>query len=98
MDSVAAIAVLRENRDRLRRLGVSHAALFGSVVRGEGRPGSDLDVMVEIDPEAPIGVYEYVGIVQFLESLFPVRVDVSNRRALKPHVRETAERDAVYAF
>ncbi len=98
MDGQSVIAVLRENQHRLGQLGVRHAALFGSTARGAARPDSDVDIMVEIDPDATIGVYEYVGIVQFLESLFPVRVDVSNRQAQKPHVRATADRDAVYAF
>ena len=76
-----ALAVLHGAHDRLRALGVAHAALFGSTARGEAQEGSDIDVMVEIDPDVRMGVYEYVGIVQYLEGLFPVKVDVSNRAA-----------------
>jgi predicted nucleotidyltransferase len=98
MDSRAVIGVLRSNRDRLRKMGVCHAALFGSTARAAAGPNSDIDIMVEIAPDAKVGVYEYVGIVQFLESLFPEPVDVSNRAAQKPHVRASAEREAIYAF
>ena len=89
---------LRQNEAALRTQGVAHAALFGSVARGEARPDSDIDIMVEIAPEIPMGIFQYVGIVHSIEDLFPVRVDVSNRVALKPHVRPSAERDAIYAF
>ena len=77
---------------------MTHAALFGSVARGEQGPDSDIDIMVEIAPEAPVGIYEYVGIVQFIEDLFPARVDGVERSSLKRYVRPQAERDAVYAF
>src|SRR5271169_5398170 len=86
---------LRENEAALRAQGVAHAASFGSVARGEARLNSDIDIMVEIAPEIPMGVFQYVGIVHAIEDLFPVRVDVSNRVALKPHVRPSAERDAI---
>lgn len=98
MDSSQIIAVLKANESGLRALGVQHAALFGSVARGEAHPESDLDIMVDIDPAVPMGVFEYVGIVQALQRLFPGPVDISNRQAQKAHVRASAERDAVYAF
>jgi predicted nucleotidyltransferase len=43
-------------------------------------------------------VFGYVAITHYLADLFPSRVDVANRRSLKPHVRPGAERDALYAF
>ena len=89
---------LKQAEAALREQGVAHAALFGSLARGEERPDSDIDIMVEIAPEVRMGVFQYVGIVQMIEDLFPGHVDVSNRIALKPHVRPSAERDAVYAF
>ncbi len=92
------IATLRAHEPDLRHLGVLHAALFGSAARDEAKPGSDIDILIELAPEAPIGVFEYVGITQYLADLFPNRVDVANRSCLKALVRPSAERDAVYAF
>jgi predicted nucleotidyltransferase len=98
MQTQDIIAKLREAQADLRAKGVSHAALFGSRARGDNRPDSDIDIMVEIAPDARIGVYGYVDIVHSIEDLFPVRVDVSDRSAMKPHVRPSAERDAIYVF
>jgi uncharacterized protein len=98
MDTHDIIARLRENEAALRTQGVAHAALFGSRARGDNRPDSDIDIMVEIAPDAHIGLWDYIGIVHAIEDMFPLRVDVSNREAQKPHVRPSAERDAIYAF
>jgi uncharacterized protein len=98
MDRQDIIARLRENEAALRKLGVTHAALFGSRARGDARPDSDTDIMIEIDPSAPVGVYEYVGIKNYIASLFEGPVDVVNRDGLKPYVRPAATADAIYAF
>jgi predicted nucleotidyltransferase len=92
------IEVLRAHEAPLRRQGVQRAALFGSTARGETKPGSDIDIMVEIDPLAHIDLYGYVGITQYIADLFNVPVDVADRTMLLESVRRTAERDAVYAF
>ena len=92
------LAKLKDAEAELRSRGVLHAALFGSIARGEERPDSDIDVLVEIDPAASVGVYEYVSLVRTITEMFSERVDVSNRAALKYYVRPTAERDAIYAF
>jgi hypothetical protein len=98
MTSQEAIAILVANRDALRARGVRHAALFGSVARGATHPDSDLDILIELEPDAKLGIFEYVGIRQFIAKLFTGSVDVVDRAALKPHVRPSAESDAIYAF
>jgi len=92
------IATLRANEAALRARGIRHAALFGSVARGTAGPESDIDIMIEIDPEAIQDVYAYVGLKNFVADLFTGRVDVIDRAALKAHVRPLAEADVVYAF
>jgi predicted nucleotidyltransferase len=92
------IARLRENEAALRKRGVRHAALFGSCARGEERPDSDVDIMIEVDPSARIGMYEYVAIKDYIAGLFDARVDVVRRDRLRPCVRPAATGDAIYAF
>jgi predicted nucleotidyltransferase len=98
MDRQDIITRLRANEAALRARGVTHAALFGSRARGDARPDSDTDIMIDIDPEARVGVYEYVGLKEFIASLFDGPVDVVRREGLKPYVRPAATADAIYAF
>ena len=59
MNRDEVIATLRAHERELRHRGVVHAALFGSVARNEGKRSSDIDIMIELEPDAPVGVFEY---------------------------------------
>lgn len=98
MNSHEALETLRRSETALRARGVRRAALFGSLARGENRPGSDIDIMVEIDPAAHLTVFDYADLKDYIASLFDGPVDVVNRDGLKPYVRPAATADAIYAF
>ena len=93
-----ALGILKRHEGELRQRGVARAALFGSVARGEARPGSDIDVMVEFSPDAAISVWAYVGLKDLIQGFFGERVDVVSRNGLNRHIRPTIEREALYAF
>jgi predicted nucleotidyltransferase len=98
MNRSEALETLRRSERDLRARGVRRAAVFGSVARGDSRPDSDIDIMVEIDPDAHLTVFDYVGLKDYIASLFDGPVDVVNRDGLKPYVRPAATADAIYAF
>jgi hypothetical protein len=98
MDTGEILAKLRENEAALRQRGVAHAALFGSRARGDNRPESDTDIIIEIDPDVRITVFDYAGVKEYITSLFDGPVDVVSRDGLKPYVRPAASADAIYAF
>ena len=87
-------------KDKLLQTGlnVQKIIVFGSQANGKYNENSDIDIMVELDPKAPIGVYEYVAITHFIGDLFPRPVDVAERAALKSYVLPAAERDAKDTF
>lgn len=98
MNRTEALETLRRSEGNLRARGVRRAAVFGSVARGNNGPGSDVDIMVEIDPAARLTVYDYADLKEYIAGLFSEPVDVVNRSGLKPYVRPAATADAVYAF
>jgi hypothetical protein len=93
-----AIEILQRNQDALRARGIQHAALFGSLARGEARATSDVDVLIELDPTLKLDMFAYTGLKRFVAELFGGPVDVVNKDALKPHLRRPVAADAVYAF
>jgi len=92
------LQALRAHETELRRLGVRHAAVFGSVARGEARPDSDVDVLVDLDPDLPIGVFEYARLKLYVSELLSGAGDVVNRTSLKPLLRDGILHESVNAF
>ncbi len=93
-----ALEILIRHRADLQKRGVRHAALFGSTARGDRHAASDIDIVIELDAETRLGVYDYVDLKAYIAGLFEGPVDVVNREGLKPHVRVAALSNAVYAF
>jgi predicted nucleotidyltransferase len=100
MNKQDALDTLRRNQEALRAHGIIHAALFGSVARGEANAASDLDIMIELDPDLEIDMFAYAGLKIFVADLFngAADVDVVDKAALKSYVRQPVMADAIYAF
>jgi uncharacterized protein len=92
------IEKLKEREADLRAQGVAHAALFGSVARGDDGPDSDIDILVDLDPAIVVTIFDYAGVKDFIAGMFERPVDVVSRESLKPRVRPKAIADAIYAF
>jgi predicted nucleotidyltransferase len=87
---------LRAMMPELReRYGVSELGLFGSRVRGDHRPDSDLDVLVDFLTDARPSLFTLGGIVSDLEDSLGVKIDLAMKRNLEPILRPYILREAV---
>ena len=76
---------LLDNMDVLQgQYGVGRIGLFGSLARGEQKPGSDIDLLVEFN--RPIGLFKFVELEGRLSKMLGAKVDLVTRNALKPHI------------
>ena len=76
-----------------RRFGIARLDVFGSVARGEAGPGSDVDLLYELEQDCSLG-WKAVDLSQDLADLFGRPVDLVARKALHPLIREQALADA----
>ncbi|HEY8163675.1 MAG TPA: nucleotidyltransferase domain-containing protein [Methylocystis sp.] len=76
-----------------RRHGASNIRLFGSVVRGEETPSSDVDLLVDLAEER--GFDDYLALAEELEALIGRRVDLVTSRGVSPFLRPLIEREAL---
>ncbi|MFX0537621.1 nucleotidyltransferase family protein [Ornithinimicrobium sp. Y1847] len=97
--SAAVRALLVERRAQvdevLRRYHATHPRLFGSVARGSATPHSDIDLLVDLDPDHGNALLRIAGIAEELSEILGTRVDVVAEPLLRPRVSHTALRDAV---
>lgn len=73
------IAILRQHAPELRKAGVEHLNVFGSLVRGEAGPDSDIDLAIDVAPDADLSLLDVVGIKKVAEDLLDRCVDVGTR-------------------
>jgi uncharacterized protein len=76
---------LQENYEQILELGVRRLAMFGSVLRNEARPDSDVDVLVEFQPDTKI-LDRFMALGDLLEALLGQRVELVTTDALSPYI------------
>jgi len=80
-------------REQIQALGVRRIALFGSVVRGEARPDSDVDLLVQFDPERKT-FRTFMELSFLLEGLLQRRVELVTTESLSPFIGPHILREA----
>ena len=84
MERSEAIAKLKQHETELKRLGVEHLYLFGSIARGEAREDSDVDLSSTVKEAAA--------------RILGRKADIMTRRSLHPVLRERIEASAMQVF
>ncbi len=91
------IEKLSTNQDLLEKYSVKKIRLFGSIARGDADAGSDVDVLVEFDPAAHIGLFEFSRFRHELSQLFGCEVDIVTPDALHKSRKEEILKEAIHA-
>jgi hypothetical protein len=92
------LKMLRRHERELRARGLTRLALFGSTARGDLRPDSDVDLLIEIDPERRFGLFAFLDLKNDLAGLLGRPVDLAFPDAMRPKLRAAVLRDAVEVF
>lgn len=89
------LKLLTQHKPELvKRFGITDLALFGSTVRNEARPDSDIDVLVSFD--GPATSKRYFGVQFYLEDLLGSPIDLVTDKALRPQLRPYIEASAIH--
>jgi predicted nucleotidyltransferase len=92
------IAILRAHEAELHRAGVRHLSLYGSVARGDAEADSDVDLLVELDPGACIGLFALGALERRLTELVGRPVDLLPEPIEQPRLKANIDRDRRRAF
>ncbi len=99
MSKEEVIKRLRENMEIIKSFGVKKIGLFGSVVRGEAKEKSDIDIVVEFE-KGKATFKNFCGLVDFLEELFGKEVDILTPDGIETirikHVKEEIKKELIY--
>ena len=82
------IATIRKNAEAIRAEGVTKLAIFGSRVRGDNRPDSDLDVLVDVARDASFSLLNLIGVEHIIEDATGLQAQATMRRSLPPRFAE----------
>jgi predicted nucleotidyltransferase len=81
--------------------GVKRIALFGSVVRGQDTPGSDIDILVTLKPRSerpPLGLFKWIALEEELSERLSRKVDLVSEDGLSPYIRPYVDREKVILY
>ena len=87
--------IVKENKMALtKQFKVKEIGIFGSVVRGEDKETSDVDILVEF--VEPIGFFKFLELEEYLSDLIGRKVDLVSKKALKPRIGKHIMREVAF--
>ena len=89
---------LRELAPQLKGAGVTRLCLFGSRARGDARPDSDLDVLVDTGAPGEDPAFDYFKVLHLIEDSIGLRVQITQRELLKPRIAERIADDLIEVY
>ena len=92
-----ALEILSRHRGLLRDFQVSSLYLFGSVVRDEAGPGSDVDILLEFNPDTQVGLFHMTRLQNALNDLLGCKTDLVTPDALHPMLKDKILGEAIRA-
>ena len=87
------LRILHETAPRLRARGITRLSLFGSMARGKAGPDSDIDLLIEVDPDASLGFFDLFDIQEELGTLLGRPVQFAFSSAMRPWLQNWIEKD-----
>ena len=88
---------LNQNLTQIKqRYHITQLGIFGSYIRGEATENSDLDILVEFEPQAKFGLLTFCELENYLSELLAIKVDLVMKDGLKPNIGENILREVVY--
>jgi predicted nucleotidyltransferase len=97
MERDEAISRLRRHEADLKRLGVEHLYMFGSMARGEAAPNSDVDLFFDYQ-KGQLGVYELMDVKEYAARILGRKTDIMTRDSLHKTLRRAIEATAIRVF
>src|SRR5436190_14257983 len=92
------VAKLRELAPALKAEGVIGLSLFGSRARGDARPDSDLDILVDTTARGESPPFDFFKVLHLIEDATGLRAQISMRELLKPRIAERIADDLIEVF
>jgi predicted nucleotidyltransferase len=97
MNRADVINVLKRHEDELRKLGVEHLFVFGSVAREAAGDDSDVDLFFD-HAKGQLGLYELMDVKERAQKILGRRTDIMTRASLHPALRKKIEETALRVF
>ena len=91
------LATLANSQDIKHRFAVKSFYLFGSTARDEDLEGSDVDLLVEFEPDARVGMFQFMRLQRELSRRLSCNVDLATRESLHRDLRDDILKEAVHA-
>jgi predicted nucleotidyltransferase len=92
------IAKIRSSAPALRAEGVTRLAIFGSRARADAREDSDLDILIDVDPDAKFSLLDLVGVEHIVREATGLETQASMRRSLDSRMAERIADDIIEVF
>lgn len=84
-----------EHKKSIKRYGIKRIGIFGSIARGDTKPSSDIDLLVEFDPQQKT-YKNFIASSELLERVLNRQIDLVTPQALSPYIKPYIDKEIKY--